>query len=412
MTGPLPVGLEMTRILFVDDEINILQGLRRLLRPFAQNWVMDFASSGDEALAKLAAAPADVVVSDMRMPGMDGAQLLERVRHEYPQTMRIILSGYSDREVVLRSIGAAHRYLAKPCTPDALRQAIQASERARTTLRQDTVRTMVSEMNCVPSLPSAYEALMHEFESPNASLVRVAEIVERDPGMTAQVLRVCNSLLFGLRTEVSSAPMAVTLMGLRTVASLFLSMQIFKQFDVTSVTGLELEAVCDHSLSTAWLAREIARAEGCSSRMAEDAFTAALLHDVGKLLLGLNFPDLYREVVTASAAGHATTAEAERAVFGADHAEVGAFLLNLWGLPQLLVDAVAQHHSLSPGRPVLNVTTVVHIADALDAEHRGELRSGLDASYLASLGLVSRLDAWRQLRSTVPGTTAAIDTVA
>ena len=86
----------MTRILFVDDEINILQGLRRLLRPFAQNWAMDFASTGDEGLAKLAATPFDVVVSDMRMPGMDGAQFLEQVRHRHPETMRIILSGYSE----------------------------------------------------------------------------------------------------------------------------------------------------------------------------------------------------------------------------------------------------------------------------------------------------------------------------
>jgi len=400
----------MTRILFVDDEINILQGLRRLLRPFAQNWRMEFASSGAEALAKLAAEPADVVVSDMRMPGMDGAQLLEEVRQRHPATMRIILSGYSDREIVLRSIGAAHRYLSKPCTPEALRQAIQASERARAALRHETVRTMVSDMNCVPSLPSVYEALMHELESPNASLVRVADIVERDPGMTAQVLRVCNSLLFGLRTEVSSAPMAVTLMGLRTVASLFLSMQIFKQFDVSSAAGQILRSVCDHSLSTAWLAREIARAEGCSTRLTEDAFTAGLLHDVGKLLLVANFPDLYKEVLVTAEAGRSTPSEAERIVFGADHAEVGSFLLGLWGLPQVLVDAVASHHQLPDREPQFDATTIVHIADAIDQESHDNGPSGLDVAMLTTLGVAGRLDAWRQLRSTVPGLT--FDTVA
>jgi hypothetical protein len=267
---------------------------------------------------------------------------------------------------------------------------------------------MVSEMNCVPSLPSAYEALMHEFESPNASLVRVAEIVERDPGMTAQVLRVCNSLLFGLRTEVSSAPMAVTLMGLRTVASLFLSMQIFKQFDVTSVTGLELEAVCDHSLSTAWLAREIARAEGCSSRMAEKTPSPQRCCTTCKLLLGLNFPSV-REVLSDRGRTRHGGRDRARCVRGADYAEVRAFLRPVGTAgPARRCGRPPPLHGAGPAG--LNVTTIVHVADAIDTEHRAGGPTGLDHGYLTALGLTGRLDAWRQLRSTVAGVPA--DTIA
>ncbi len=389
----------MTRILFVDDEISALQGFRRLLRPFAQQWTIDFATTGEEALARLAETRFDVVVADMRIRGMDGAALLERVRQAHPDTVRIVLAESVDREGILRALGAAHRCLVKPCTPGALRQAIQASARARAMLRLETVRTMVSELTCVPSLPSAYAALVREFEAPNTSLVRVAELVERDPGMTAQVLRICNSLLFGLRTEVSSAAMAVTLMGLRTVASLLLSMQVFKQFDARGLADLGFEAVCEHSLSTAWLAREIARAEGCGTMVADHAFTAALLHDVGKLLLGVNFPTLCREARIVASARLTTAAAAERAVFGADHAEVGAFLLGLWGLPQPLVDAVWLHHRpAESASPALDLATIVHVADAIDGEHRGLACSGLDHTHLATLGLEERLDAWRLLR--------------
>lgn len=114
----------MIKILFVDDEPNILSGLQRLLRPMRRDWEMTFANGPDEALKILAETPIDVIVSDMKMPGMDGAQLLEKVAELYPNIMRIILSGYSEKEMTVRASGNVHQYLMKPCDTDILKSAV------------------------------------------------------------------------------------------------------------------------------------------------------------------------------------------------------------------------------------------------------------------------------------------------
>ncbi len=114
----------MKRVLLVDDEPLALNALRRLLRADQHTWDMRFATSGESALEELANGPADVVVTDMRMPGMDGAQLLEKVRDRYPDVLRIILSGHTEGDAAQRALGICHRYLAKPCDPIALKSAI------------------------------------------------------------------------------------------------------------------------------------------------------------------------------------------------------------------------------------------------------------------------------------------------
>ena len=112
-------------VLFVDDEPNVLDGLRRSLRGFRREWDMRFAPGGAAALAILGEAQADVVVSDMRMPGMNGDELLAEVRRRHPQTVRIVLTGECAREAMTRVTTLAHRVLTKPCDPDELRSAIQ-----------------------------------------------------------------------------------------------------------------------------------------------------------------------------------------------------------------------------------------------------------------------------------------------
>lgn len=113
------------KILFVDDEPMVLQGLQRVLRPLRNEWETAFANSGQEALEKLSQEPFDVIVTDMRMPGMDGGQLLTRVKERYPHMVRIILSGQADKTMVMKSVKPAHQYLAKPCDDATLRASLQ-----------------------------------------------------------------------------------------------------------------------------------------------------------------------------------------------------------------------------------------------------------------------------------------------
>ncbi|MBV9849174.1 MAG: response regulator [Armatimonadetes bacterium] len=115
----------MIRVLFVDDESHILSGLQRMLRPLRHEWAMTFAEGGPAALDALAGAEFDVIVTDMRMPGMSGAQLLAEVRRRHPRVARIVLSGQSDREHLQQLAQTPHEYLSKPCDTELLKETVR-----------------------------------------------------------------------------------------------------------------------------------------------------------------------------------------------------------------------------------------------------------------------------------------------
>ena len=115
------------RILFVDDEPMILQGLQRMLRPLRDEWDMVFVDGGEKALAAMAESTFDVVVTDMRMPVMNGAQLLTEIRKRHPSTVRLILSGHADKDLVSQCLGVAHQYISKPCDPEQLKTTIRSA---------------------------------------------------------------------------------------------------------------------------------------------------------------------------------------------------------------------------------------------------------------------------------------------
>ena len=113
------------RILFVDDEPLILEGLQNLLRRFRKKWKMSFAIGGDEAIEWLEKEAFDIVITDMRMPGLSGADLLKNVKTNHPGTARIMLSGYSEEETILDALPVAHQYMSKPCDPVILKRIIE-----------------------------------------------------------------------------------------------------------------------------------------------------------------------------------------------------------------------------------------------------------------------------------------------
>jgi HD-like signal output (HDOD) protein len=390
----------MRKILFVDDEPKVLEGLQRMLRTMRREWEMGFAPSGAEALEILAANPFDVVVTDMRMPGMDGAQLLIEVRKRYPQIVRIILSGHSDQEMILKSVGPAHQYLSKPCDAEALKVTVARACALRDLLTNESLQRLVSQMQSLPSLPHLYLKLVEELQSPEASIKRVGEIISQDIGMTAKILQMVNSAFFGVRRHVSSPVEATSLLGLDTIMALVLSIQVFSQFKSDQTVGPVLDTLWTHSMAVGTFAKWIARAEGQENRLVEDTFTAGLLHESGKLVLATNLPKEYLEMVKLAHGENLSLIEAERRVFGAAHPEVGAYLLGLWGLPDSIVEAVAFHHCPSQclGQS-FSPLTAVHAAVALEREifpdEVGMCVPLLDADYLAKLGLLDRIKTWK-----------------
>ncbi|MBI5855797.1 MAG: HDOD domain-containing protein [Nitrospirae bacterium] len=392
----------MKHLLFVDDEPRLLDGLRRTLRPMREECNMAFVESGEAALQELAKGPVDVVVTDMRMPGMDGAQLLAEVRKLYPAVVRIVLTGQSGKASTLRSVGQAHQCLAKPCEADELKHLIMRALALREMLSSESVRVLVGRIDALPSLPIVYTDLVSEIESPTSSMESVAKIIARDMAMTTKVLQLVNSAFFGLSRTVSHPAQAIGLLGLDTVKSLVLGVQVFSAFrGARGALGM-IEQLWKHSVATGHLARAIAQSERVPLHLIEIAFTAGLLHDVGVLVLAANLGEPYQKLLQAAGSSGTPLSVMEREQLGATHAEVGAYLLGLWGLGDGIVEAVAFHHAPTQClNRAFGPLTAVHVASGFDQESPAgsgpERPSVVDGDYLASLGMADRLPHWREL---------------
>jgi len=390
-------------ILFVDDEAFVLFALRRLLRCHRDLWDVEFAESGQLALQKMDERPFDVIVSDMRMPGMDGPELLAEVRKRHPRTVRIILSGQSDEDVRLRAVGPAHQYLSKPCDPKTLKNAVTRACMLRDRLENGSLRRLVSQIESLPSLPSVYQELVSELRSGDASIERVAEIIASDIAMTMKVLQLVNSSFFGLTQRITDQRQAVKWLGIKRIEPLVLTAGVFSQVDNGDLRGLDFAAFVDHCLAVGTRAKDIMAQLSDKAEDAEDAFLAGMLHDLGKLVLASQLPAQYLEAVDTAAQRAVPVWQTEMKMFGASHAEVGAYLAGLWGLPDPIVEAIAFHHD--PHRASLREfapLTAVHVANALEHEDYPsdgtQGRLNVDKSYLESLGMLHQLPLWREQR--------------
>lgn len=397
----------MIRVLFVDDDALILAGLKRTMRRLRGDWQMEFAGSGEEALQRLARQPFDAVVSDMRMPGMDGAELLTQVKDHFPRIARIILSGQSSQEAMLRTLGPAHQYLSKPCNPQALRCAISDAFLLRDRLDNPALESLVTGATHLPSLPHLFQELVEELHAPGSSVDRVCEIISRDVAMTAKVLRLVNSSFFGLRQHVSSPSHAVCLLGMELVKALVLTVGLFSQCEHLNSPVFSLEYLTSHSLEVATLASRMSRSYGAPQKDCDDALLAGMLHDVGKLILAMELADRYDAVIQEASDCDSVLWQVERDQLGVTHAEIGAYLLGLWGLPNRIVEAVAFHHEPSVfGKAEFGPLAAVHIADSIlqhrDSASIDKSNPHLDDSFVKAASIEQQVELWQEESHAAP----------
>jgi HD-like signal output (HDOD) protein len=392
--------MPLKRILFVDDDTNVLQGLQNLLRKQRRQWEMVFAPGGAEALGELERAPFDVIVSDMRMPGMDGADLLQQVRDRYPRVARIVLSGHAEREAVLRALPVAQQFLAKPCEADALRVVIERTCNVQSLLGSEAVRAAAGQLDRLPSVPSLYRELTSAISKPGTGTREIAQIVEHDPSMSAKLLQLVNSAYFGLAQAATSVQQAIAYLGLELLRGLVLSMQLFST--AAGELPLSLERLQSHAVLTARVAQRLLP----DRQRAQEAFTAAIVHDIGKIVLALGVPEEYRRICAELAASKQASSAVERAVLGTTHGEAGAYLLGTWGLPYPIVEAVAYHHQPAMvAEGPREVLAAVHTADALVDEAMGDKDidrdGGIDHQFLEKAGFAGELVRWRSIAQDV-----------
>ncbi|MDB6085971.1 MAG: hypothetical protein JWN43_3852 [Gammaproteobacteria bacterium] len=394
MQPPPPEVAPLVRVLFVDNDRNVLDGLRRGMYGMRGEWDMSFASSGGEALALMQLAPPDVIVTDMRMPGMSGRDLLAEVKRRHPHVVRFILSGSADAGSAMQVAGTAHQYLSKPCETATLKAAVVRSFALRNLLQDKRLLHRIGRADALPSLPTAYQRIVSCVQDPDATIAEVARIISCDVVMTAMVLKLANSAFFGAKQTFRTADRAVSFLGVETIAGLVLAHSIFNEFAIAEKSGLSLERLWEHSLRTAAGVRALARFENWGAERAEEAFLAGVVHDLGKLVLATRADPMLDEGVESS----------PDAIAPADdiHGQVGAYLLGLWGFSDAVIEAVAYHHA--PGRSRsgrLDLAGLLHVADRLahQSDPGTELltETELEADYLGSIGLAGRLAEWQSV---------------
>lgn len=390
------------RVLFVGEDIALWEQLQSQAGGFSENWDVAFAKGGLQALGSLSQSPCDAIVADMQLPGMTGAQLLDEVMQRSPKTLRFIRASMADQQAAMKCVGTAHQYLVKPSDAQTIGFALDRAFSLESWLPNETVQTLIAQMKKLPSPPNLYFKIVAALQSPDSSIEDIGQMVAQDPVLSAKLLQVVNSAVFGLQLQVVSAADAVVYLGMETTKALVLLAHTFSYFDKVRTADFSVEKLWKHSVATGKFAEQIARAEGVSAEMVGQAFTGGMLHDIGKLLLAANVPDGFKEALAKAREQKIHFWDAETGVFGATHGELGACLLGIWGLPMPIVEAVALHHF-----PIRFLSkqfcplTAVHAANVIEhetqAESGGSLNAAADSNYLTELGLTERLDTWRDL---------------
>lgn len=391
----------MKRILFVDDEPLLLEVIEARYSGRLDEWELSFAADGEEALKKMFEKPFDVIVADMNMPGMSGIELLTLVMQRHPHTTRIMLSGQADRQKSLQTVGTAHQYISKPCNFEELEAAIDAAIRQRGLLTSEALKKLVSQMQSLPSIPQLYLELVEELQSENPSIVRISDVISRDIGMCTKMLQLVNSAFFGLPRKIANPEEAVSYLGVETVKALVLYLHIFSLYERVKLRGFSFDKLWSHCWSTGVIARKIGQLERVPMVDSDELFITGLLHDVGKLVLVTGLPTQYQEALDLKEREGLSDYVAEMVVFGASHADVGAYLLGQWGLPKGIVEGVAGHHlPASEGAEGICPANVVHVANWLEHQLHGDpgdrSLSLLDVAHLDRHEITSKIDGWRE----------------
>ncbi len=386
------------RILFVDDEPNVLTSIRRGLRKQTDKWAMTFAADADQAMQELSEQKFDIVVSDVTMPKVDGVAFLQQVRNQYPDTVRILMSGTAHGDVLMRAVPVAHRFLSKPWNIQSLTADLTRAFELRDFMRHTDLRKVVGSVSSLPILPTVYQELCATLENPNSRLDDVVAVVDRDPGVVARLLHIVNSAFFAAPRPMHNTTETIRYLGTSLLKSLLLTSEIFSRFDESKLPrGFGLTEMQNHALLTAKLASRF------TTEDRDMALSAGLLHSIGKLIFADRMAEEWSQAYLQSKDEGRTLVEVEMEHFNTNYAQVGGYLLGLWGLPQEMVEAIADHSNPSlRGQEGVGLVGITHVASVLAAEQLNMNGYAIDSDFLASNPDVEKkLEKWRSLAARI-----------
>ena len=386
----------MLRVAFVDDEPNILSGLKRILRSMRGAWDMAFYPDGEAALRGMAEHEFDVVITDMRMPGMNGAELLKEVHRLYPGTIRIIMSGYCGRELTLQAVQVAHQFLAKPCSPETIHALVNRFMQMRKLLSCDGIQKRILGIQALPTRPEIFREFAAEAGGQGATVESVAAIVESDIGLTTKLFQITNSAFFGLPVELTTAHETVHELGLDTIRALVETGGVFAPREIGDLGPMDAEWHMANGQRAAAIAGRIGERLGLDDRTRRRAVLGAKLHDIGLLVGIVCFRQEIEAALKLSQESCRPLHVVEWERNGDDHGVIGAYLLGLWGLPNSIVEAIAFHHVPAlRGEYKLDEVALVHLAAGLGCAHGTGADSGwqgaVDMELVRALGIEREL---------------------
>lgn len=356
-------------VLFVDDEQNVLNSLRRLLHD--EPWNMFSADSGEKGLAILEKEKIDLVISDVRMPVMDGIQFLKQVKQRYPHVVRIFLSGYADHKAVVQALaeGSAQQLLPKPWKDEELREVIRGALKQAEELKKknERLQRIINSLSSLPTMPHTYLKVKKCLaDIDNVSIDQISDLIEEDTSISAELLRWANSALFGQRHQVDTVKRAVLVLGLDIVEGLVLSESVFSSVAPGSSDGFDLKTFQTHSLACGITAKLLISELPYMEPKDEDwAFTAGLLHDIGKLIEARFLKEQFKKIINTARENKTTILKAESEILGTTHEEIGSYLADWWSLPSFIVNAVRWHHEPALCNANREIIAAVHVADVL-----------------------------------------------
>ena len=397
------------RVIFVDNDAAFLEELKSLLNFSESAWDIQYAISGEQALSAMETAPPDVVVADLDMQDFPAVDFLKRVRELHPRAVRFTLTTSDQHPSMALATTVAHQFLHKPCDPHEFQVLIARACALRERLTGSTLKEKLHDVDGLPSLPSLYQRIMTEIHSSDPSIAVIGEIIEQDIGMSAKLLQIVNSAGIGLQHEVSNVVQAASLLGLQKVSSMALMIEVFSVVAGAKLpSGFSVDALWNHSLKVGEFATAIAKSEVDDSKLIDDSFTAGMLHDLGLVVFASRLPNELSQALDNARDTGTTLFAAEKALFNGTHAEAGGYLLELWGLPDAIVEAVT-YHDYPSGLPEEDYPSnlsehcftpliAVHIANYFCEEERkaefGAAESELDTFFLERLGLTEKIETW------------------
>ena len=382
-----------------------------MLHQVRSTWDLHFANGGEQALELLrGGTEVDVIVTDLHMPGMHGVEMLTQVSKMDPEIIRIVLSANLNADDIAPTAGITHQIVAKPCDPDHFRSVLTRAFTLRRRMENSPVKTSLMQMGTLPSVPVLYWRIMDEINSPSPSIARVAEIVSKDPGMTAKVLKVANTTT-NPQNRVTDIVYATHMIGLENLKSFVLAAELFEKVSNDAMSEqFDIDALWQHGLTVGEYSMRIAEFQGADKATVDASYTAGLLHDIGLLILATKLPTDFEAVLECARSTGSTLYQAERKTLGVTHAEIGAYLLDLWGLHDNVVKAISHHffpsgdeHDIYSFKEdeAFSPLTAVHSANYFCEEAEGTDdeygKAELDMFYLESLGLGEMVPMWWDL---------------